>query len=193
MIRVVRDPAGAACFDLNGTLPGRGAWVCPSPACVEALTEGSLGHVLRAPVRLAPPDARRRELAAALLRRVGNLLTAARRMRGVTAGPTGVRQLLRAGRVGLLLAAADAPAGALAGADADGPPLRRFRDGAALGDLLGRGPVVVAAVTVGGLATALADAIDRWQTMAGVSCDNGVLQSGIQRARGGSGAAAGGG
>ncbi|HEY5999274.1 MAG TPA: YlxR family protein, partial [bacterium] len=89
MIRIVRDPEGDACFDLEGRLPGRGAWVCPSPACVEALTAGALAHVLRAPVRLAPPQSRRRQLADVLGRRVGNLLTIARRMRGLATGPTG--------------------------------------------------------------------------------------------------------
>jgi hypothetical protein len=195
MIRIVRDPAGSACFDLDGSLPGRGAWVCPSPGCVDALTENAVGHVLRGPVRLPPAEARRRELAAALGRRVDNLVTIARRMRGVTAGPTGVGIALAAGHARLLLLAEDAPPGAAALWEkrAEGRPLRRVHRGSALGALLGRGPVAIAAVTVEGLAAALLEAIDRWQTIAGISCDNEFLQPAIQGTRGGAGAAAGGG
>ena len=195
LLRIVRDPAGAACFDLEGNLPGRGAWVCPTRGCLDALAPGAVSHVLRAPVRLPPPEERRRELAGALGRRVANLLTIARRMRGVTAGPTGVRAALAAGRARLLLLAADAPAAAasLWQTRAEGIPLRRVQDSAALGALLGRGPVVIAAVTVDGLAAALREAVDRWQTFAAVSCDNEVLQPAVQRTRGGAGAAAGGG
>ena len=195
LIRIVREPGGGACFDLEGTLPGRGAWVCPSPACLDAVTPGALGHVLRAPVRLAPAAERRRELADALGRRVANLLTIARRMRGMKAGPAGVRVALAAGRARLLLLAADAPPDAEASwlERAPGLPSRRAPEAAALGALLGRGPVSVAAVTVEGLGAALLDAIDRWRAFAGVSCDNGILQQSIQRGRGAPGAAAGGG
>ena len=195
LIRIARDPGGASCFDLEGNLPGRGAWVCPLPACVDALGAGALGHVLRAPVRLAPPGERRRELAAVLGRRVANLLTIARRMRGVAAGPTGVRVALAAGRARLLLLAADAPPAAEASWAGLAPsvPLRRAQDAAALGALLGRGPVAVVVVTVEGLAGALLEAIDRWWAFGAISCDNNKLQPKIQRARGEAGAVAGGG
>jgi len=191
LIRIVRDPGGAACFDLEGSLPGRGAWVCPSRECLAAVTPGALGHVLRAPVRLPPGDARRRELAGALGRRVANLVTIARRMRGVAAGPTGVRAALASGRARLLLLAGDAPADAAAPwtSRAGGIALRRAHDAAALGALLGRGPVTIAAVTVDGLAGALRDAIDRWRAFEAVSCDNDNLPMTIQGARGGTGAA----
>ena len=34
LIRVVRSPEGALSLDFRGKLPGRGAYVCPDPACL---------------------------------------------------------------------------------------------------------------------------------------------------------------
>ena len=34
LIRVVRSPEGAVSLDFRGKLPGRGAYVCPDPACL---------------------------------------------------------------------------------------------------------------------------------------------------------------
>ena len=34
LIRVVRTPEGASSLDFRGKKPGRGAYVCPSPACL---------------------------------------------------------------------------------------------------------------------------------------------------------------
>ena len=34
LIRVVRSPEGALSLDFRGKLPGRGAYVCPSPDCL---------------------------------------------------------------------------------------------------------------------------------------------------------------
>ena len=34
LIRVVRSPAGDVALDFKGKLPGRGAYVCPSPECL---------------------------------------------------------------------------------------------------------------------------------------------------------------
>jgi hypothetical protein len=192
---VVRTPEGAVCFDTEGRLPGRGAWVCPSPACLDALAPGALAHVLRAPVRLAPPSERRRALADALGRRVDSLLTAARRMRGVTVGATGVKGVLAQGRARLLLLSADLhPDAADAwAARASGVEVRRGPGAAAVGALFGRGPVEVAAVTVDGLAAALSRALERWQAFSTVSCDNeGSGTDGALRTARGSAAAGGG-
>lgn len=35
LIRVVRSPAGEISLDFRGKAPGRGAYVCPSPACLK--------------------------------------------------------------------------------------------------------------------------------------------------------------
>lgn len=34
LIRVVRSPDGQVSLDFRGKLPGRGAYVCPNPACL---------------------------------------------------------------------------------------------------------------------------------------------------------------
>lgn len=34
LIRVVRSPEGAISLDFKGKMPGRGAYVCPDPACL---------------------------------------------------------------------------------------------------------------------------------------------------------------
>ena len=34
LIRVVRSPEGVVSLDFRGKLPGRGAYVCPAPACL---------------------------------------------------------------------------------------------------------------------------------------------------------------
>ncbi|MBO5340755.1 MAG: YlxR family protein [Oscillospiraceae bacterium] len=34
LIRVVKSPEGAVALDFKGKLPGRGAYVCPSAACL---------------------------------------------------------------------------------------------------------------------------------------------------------------
>ena len=174
LIRIVRGPDGSGRFDLEGRLPGRGAWVCPSPSCLDAVAPGALSHVLRAPVRWAAPLERRRELAEGFGRRLSNLLTIARRMRGVAVGPSGVRAALAAGRARLVLIAGDLAAAAAASWSTRAAPVpaRPTLGAAALGALFGRGPVEVAAVTVDGLAAAILEATDRWRAFSVVSCDN---------------------
>jgi predicted RNA-binding protein YlxR (DUF448 family) len=195
LIRLVRSPEGAGCFDLDGRLPGRGAWVCPTPACVDAIPPGALSHVLRAPVRLPAPAERRRELAAALARRLANQLTIARRMRAVKVGTTGVRAALAEGKVALVLTALDLPPDRTASWEqrAAPVPVRAALDAAALGALFGRGPLEVAAIATGGLAAALLQTTDRWRAFSAVSCDNERSNTdGASRAARGSAAAGGG-
>ena len=35
LVRVVRSPEGEISIDLRGKAPGRGAYLCPSPACLK--------------------------------------------------------------------------------------------------------------------------------------------------------------
>lgn len=187
LIRIVRGPGGAAGFDLEARLPGRGAWVCPSPACVDALVPGPISHVLHGPTTLPAIALRREVLAEAFGRRVTNLLTMARKIRGVTFGPAGARTTLAEGRVELLFLAGDLPADTLASwrARASGSPVRLVASSAVLGRLAGRGPVDVAAVTARGIATSLLIAFDRWRAFCTISCDNEISadlrQGGRQR------------
>jgi len=174
LIRIARGPEGAACFDIEGRMPGRGAWVCPAPSCLDALSPGSLGHALRAPVVLPPARNRRGMLSDSLRRRAGNLLTIARKTRGLTCGPTGCRLRLAEGRARLLLLAEDLAEDAAVSwrARAGDVPTGTAPPAVELGSLMGSGPVSVAAVTVEGLAAGIRRALDQWRTFRTDSCDN---------------------
>jgi predicted RNA-binding protein YlxR (DUF448 family)/ribosomal protein L7Ae-like RNA K-turn-binding protein len=174
LVRIVRGPDGAAVFDLEARLPGRGAWVCPAAACLDRLAAGALAHVLRAPVLLPEPAARRATLGAALERRVGNLLGMARRVRALVVGQTGVRAALRDGRAALLLLASDLPPDTLASwrEQAGGVPVRAACGSDALGALAGREAFGCAALCSPGLAGAIAAALDQREAISHGSCDN---------------------
>jgi len=54
LIRVVRSPEGAVSLDFKGKLPGRGAYVCPNPACLaRARKARALERAFSAPL---PPE-----------------------------------------------------------------------------------------------------------------------------------------
>ena len=47
-MRIVRTPSGEVLVDLSGKMPGRGAYLCPSPECLRrALKEKRLSRSLR--------------------------------------------------------------------------------------------------------------------------------------------------
>jgi len=53
LVRLARRPDGSVVVDGRGVEPGRGAYVCAVPDCVErALKTGRLGHAFRAACRL---------------------------------------------------------------------------------------------------------------------------------------------
>ncbi len=54
LIRVVRSPEGEVRLDPTGKANGRGAYICPDPACLQkALKNQRLGHALEANL---PPE-----------------------------------------------------------------------------------------------------------------------------------------
>ena len=53
LIRVVRSPEGAVSLDFKGKLPGRGAYVCPDPAC---LAKARKSKALERPFSAPLPD-----------------------------------------------------------------------------------------------------------------------------------------
>lgn len=66
LVRVVRTPAGDVKTDATGKLSGRGAYVCPTPACAGvALREHRLEHALEVPMPEALGDELERAIAAA--------------------------------------------------------------------------------------------------------------------------------
>ena len=42
LVRIVRDPSGNILPDFSGRLAGRGAYVCPDPACIRLLGKKKL-------------------------------------------------------------------------------------------------------------------------------------------------------
>lgn len=53
LLRFVRAPSGAVCFDVSGRMDGRGAWVVPSEASIRAAVErGAFGRAFQAPVQV---------------------------------------------------------------------------------------------------------------------------------------------
>lgn len=54
LIRVVRSPEGEVSLDHKGKKPGRGAYLCPDPACLKrAVKSKALERAFQAPV---PPE-----------------------------------------------------------------------------------------------------------------------------------------
>ena len=61
MVRIVRSPEGEVSLDRSGKKPGRGAYVCPNPACIEkAFQSKSLEKDLQVKV---PPETKEALLA----------------------------------------------------------------------------------------------------------------------------------
>ena len=69
LIRVVKSPEGQVSLDFRGKLPGRGAYVCPDPACLararksralerafETALPPEVGQALEEQMKEAPAD-----------------------------------------------------------------------------------------------------------------------------------------
>ncbi|QIA26968.1 YlxR family protein [Thermaerobacter sp. PB12/4term] len=64
LLRVVRTPEGEVAFDPTGRRAGRGAYLCPDPACLDrALRARELGRALKTDLDAATVEALRRQLA----------------------------------------------------------------------------------------------------------------------------------
>ena len=63
LLRVVRTPDGAVVFDPTGRRAGRGAYLCPDPACLErALKARELGRALKTELDAETVEGLRRQL-----------------------------------------------------------------------------------------------------------------------------------
>lgn len=69
LVRVVRAPDGAVSLDLTGRKPGRGAYVCPDPAC---LLKARKARRFERALETAIPDAVYEAMAAELAAREGS-------------------------------------------------------------------------------------------------------------------------
>jgi hypothetical protein len=156
LVRFVIDPAGTVVPDVAGKLPGRGLWVkAERAALANAVAKKLFAKAARQPVNL-PADLVDRT-AALLAQRCLDLIGLARRAGEVVCGFEKVRDALRNGRVGILLAAGDGAAdgrGKLKALAGERPVLALFT-GAELSAALGRENVVHAALAQGRLAERL--------------------------------------
>lgn len=157
MIRIVRDPDGAAVFDLSGKLPGRGAYVCPTRSCVTGLSSASLSRVLRQDVALPSAEKILSGLDEAVIRRMLDLLSMARKAGMAVCGADAVTEALGAGRGSLAVAATDIAGRTLRGLEKARRqvPLCTFTDRGTLGAVFGRESVSVALITSAGMARRL--------------------------------------
>jgi predicted RNA-binding protein YlxR (DUF448 family)/ribosomal protein L7Ae-like RNA K-turn-binding protein len=155
LLRFALGPGRELLPDPGGRFPGRGLWLHPQEAVLaKALKQGAFARAARGPV-VVPPDLRARILAA-LRGRLRDFLGLARRGGAAVAGREAVLEWLRAGRVALLVQAADgSPAERERLQGGHALPVVLALTAAELGAVFGRERAVHVAVAPGGLADAL--------------------------------------
>lgn len=112
LMRVVLDPDGVTIrLDYLSKLPGRGAYICPNPSCVDqAVKRGGLKRAFRKPVT-ANVEGLLNDAAEAARRQLRALLSLTNRAGKLVAGNSRVEGILRRGEGTLMLLARDASAG----------------------------------------------------------------------------------
>ena len=174
MVRFVVSPDRVVVPDLLAKLPGRGIWLSARRDVLEtARSRGAFARAARGPV-VVPPDLV--ELVqSGLARRTIELLGLARRAGQAVCGFQKAREWLVAGRVGLVVQAADGSRDErmrfLSGAK--GVPVAAPLSGAALGAVFSRDHVVHVVVAHGRLAEALNIETHR---LSGIAGQDGLIE-----------------
>ena len=173
LIRFVIDPEGKVTPDLKEKLPGRGLWVTADRAILtQAVVKNAFSKAAKQSVKVDPALVDRvKELAK---REVMDLVGLAKKSGQLTAGFEKVEQKLRAGQVGLLLAASDGAEdgrGKLARLAGSGVEICAPLAAADLAHALGRDHAVHAAIRPGNIATRIATAARR---LAGLTARDGA-------------------
>lgn len=160
LVRFVLGPDGSVVPDVEGRLPGRGVWLTADRERVAfALKKRLFNRAFRREV--AVPDGLPDLLEGLLARRLGGIVSLARKAGQAVTGFEKVRERLRAGKAAVLVAASDGAADGRAKlvALAPGVPLLDVLDATELGLAFGRDFAIHAALDAGGLADrALAEA-----------------------------------
>jgi predicted RNA-binding protein YlxR (DUF448 family) len=172
MVRVVADPSGRLIPDLKGTMPSRGAYVCPDPACIRKAMSGRIYASLKVTRRGSEAGGRLQEdIARAYRKRALSLLGQARKSGRVTSGTSLVEGELRRGSdgtwLGLLAVDASPDTGerirkAFTKAAV---PFREFFRKEELGDTIGKSPRSAVLVRDGGMAKVIGESLDRWKSV----------------------------
>lgn len=142
LVRLVVAPDGQVVVDLRGRLPGRGAWLHPRAACVEALEKraGVLKKLLRAPE--VDASGLRDRLRDAVIRAALDGLSLAAASGSVVGGHDVLLREISAGRVAAVIVASDASERTVKDLRAAAPELGFIGlplDREALGRRVGRG------------------------------------------------------
>ena len=165
MLRFVLSPEGVVVPDVAARLPGRGMWVKSAPGLLEqAMKKGAFARAAKAQVKLPPELVA--QTAALLRARLADSLGLARRAGQAVAGFQKVREALVAGRVALLLEAANgspAERARLLGGHATVVVLALETD--VLGRVFGREIAAHVAVFPGRLAAAIAADAQRLEAL----------------------------
>lgn len=169
LLRVVAGPDGTLWMDFGASLPGRGAWICWSLACLTARgLVGRLTHALKTEGAHLPegwPGALARPWVAQRLRERLGLLGRSGMARH---GSDRAAEALDRGWARFVLLAGDTSEGTsrrvAAHADAVGVPcIRVGLDRETVGAALGRGPVAVVAVADSPLSRRLEKELQSWR------------------------------
>ncbi len=161
LIRVVLGPDADVVVDLAGRTRGRGAWLHARVDCLEKAAPQGLSKSFRTAVSTRPSQLAAR-LDEAAVRRLRGLLVSALRAGCVIAGTDAVGRALDAGAACCVLVAEDARAAAkaprIAQAGAAGKAVV-WGTKEELGEVLGRGPTGVVALTDSGFSEAVTRAV----------------------------------
>ncbi len=173
LLRFVRAPDGEVWFDASALLPGRGAWTCPSAACVERASErGGFARAFEAPV-IVPVDLVTRVrtvLQTEALHGLGLL----RRQGRLWPGRTEAFSQTSVGEARVVVTACDLAERSVreaAAAVAGRAVLVVGPDKASMGDALGRGPTGVLALGQGRLAKRVVCNLQRLSRLLGLVSD----------------------
>ncbi len=162
LLRFVVTPAGQLVPDLQQRLPGRGLYLTPDRAAVDAAVKKRVfARAARRPVEV--PDQLADRLEALIAERAIELIGLARRAGQAVVGYDQVVAWLKTGRAGLLLQASDGAAAGrarLAAMAGDRPVVERLR-AAELARPFGRDHVVHVALAAGGIATRVREELTR--------------------------------
>jgi predicted RNA-binding protein YlxR (DUF448 family) len=172
LIRFVLGPDGDIVPDIAGKLPGRGIWVSSDRKALEkAVAKGLFARAAKRPVKALPDLVDRTE--AALLRRVVEMISLARKAGEAVAGFEKVKDWLEKGRAVVLIQASD---GSERGKSKLWPP-EPDEDGRdvfigclaaqEIGLAFGREHVIHAALAAGGLSTRVVEDAARLAGMRG--------------------------
>jgi uncharacterized protein len=181
LIRLALAPDGTVHPDLGAKAPGRGAWISPDRALIEtAVAKGRLRGALVRAFKGAPIDVPAdlvERIAEGLKRRALDRLGLELRTGNLILGADRILDKIRAGRVHLLLHAADASVDGRGKLDQKlrvsevGEPVVLPAGRAELSVALGRENVVHAALCDRAAAIRVAAAVSRWRAFCGMNDD----------------------